>query len=213
MNPSVYVCTPTSDGMVHAEYSVTLVREMDLLTRAGAAYVVDVSSRGPHLPASRNRLVENARQAGATHLLWWDSDVVPIGQGYVVKLLTHDKDIVGGAYARKDPTGRLAVDCDEKVTVSGGTFEARRLATGFTLLRMSVFDRLRPNVRRYKSFDNGREEFGFYDYAYDGDIPMHDDWSFCDRARAGGFKINVDPTMQFYHMGSFPFSAKVGRET
>ena len=69
-----------------------------------------------------------------------------------------------------------------------------RIPTGCLLIRMSVFDKL---PRPYFRFESNEES---------GDI-IGEDYIFCDRARAAGFRVWCDPALshEIGHIGQQVF--------
>jgi hypothetical protein len=53
----------------------------------------------PH--RARSRSVRLARQMQASHVLWWDADVVPHDPGVVARMLESGHDLIGCVYPRK----------------------------------------------------------------------------------------------------------------
>lgn len=101
---------------------------------------------GSMITKQRNDIVEMARRTGSDYVLFVDGDMM-FPPDALVRLLQHDKDIVGATYCKRVPPyetlGRLFGDkpTDEELG-RGGLWEAEFLPTGMLLVRMSVFDRL-----------------------------------------------------------------------
>lgn len=100
-----------------------------------------ISSR---IAVNRNVIVENARQLGATDILWIDSDsVFPIHS--LVKLLMHDKDIVCATTCRRKGANRepVAVPMDiSEISPNQILVKMKQIGFPFMLTRISVFDKL-----------------------------------------------------------------------
>lgn len=106
------------------------------------------------LTEGRHRLAAEALAWGATHMLWMDADhVFPADS--IIRLLSHNVDIVGANYARRhNPTSPTAVangqaegsDSHSKLVYTGpedtGLQEVDHLGFGLCLIDMTVFDRL-----------------------------------------------------------------------
>src|SRR5438552_5615559 len=55
---------------------------------------------GCYIHINRNKMVEQARREGCSHLLFVDTDVI-FGPDAINKLIAADKDIVGGRYNKR----------------------------------------------------------------------------------------------------------------
>jgi hypothetical protein len=93
-----------------------------------------------------------AYEPKATHLLWIDSDMKVPSDG-LVKLLDHDKDIVGTFYNKRVPpyetVGHLI---DSKDIHKGGLRLADVMPGGFVLVKREVYEALSPPWYR-ESYD------------------------------------------------------------
>lgn len=91
---------------------------------------------------SRNVTVENAIQAGCTHLMWIDSDM-RIPPDTLIRLLRADKDIVGATYNKRVPPfeslGLFAGDPPAEGEILKGLHEALLLPGGVLLVRAEVY--------------------------------------------------------------------------
>jgi len=100
-----------------------------------------VSSR---IAANRNIIVENARQLGATEILWIDADsVFPIQS--LIQLLMHNKDIVCAVTCRRKGNDRtpVAVPLDfNSIEPHQKMVKMKHVGFPFMLTKMSVFDKL-----------------------------------------------------------------------
>jgi hypothetical protein len=140
------------------------------------------------IAAGRNRLAAQAKERGATHLLFVDYDMY-FPPDTISRLLKHDKDIVGAAYnKRKDPPESTAVPVEEPAP-SDKLFKCQALGTGLLLIKMSVFD----------TFKSPWFMFG---YKEDGSMLYGEDTYFCQHAiKKGGLDVWADPTLGVKHIG------------
>jgi hypothetical protein len=142
------------------------------------------------------------------------------------RLLNQDCDIIGGAYVARnaaqrhwifiESSGEPGVITEERVKADT-PFEVARVGTGFLSIRRKVFQTLKhdPLIRTYTC--EGREIFDFWQVGvfpcpFPQLPPMEhvsEDWFFCDRARAAGFKVYVDPRVQLLHWGVTCFAGPV----
>lgn len=100
-----------------------------------------VSSR---IAVNRNVIVENARQLGATDILWIDSDsVFPVQS--LMQLLSYDKDIVCATTCRRKGNDRTAIAAPydfEAIQPYQRLVRMKQIGFPLMLTKMSVFDKL-----------------------------------------------------------------------
>lgn len=148
---------------------------------------------------ARNKLVEDAKRSGCTHILFIDSDI-SFPADAINKLVEDDKDIVGGLYYRKqiphlpcinDKEGdRLLIPRNFPRT---RLFEVFSIGTGFLMIKTSVFEKISEP------------------YFYFGTYKKHsigEDVYFCIKAQQHGFKVWCDPTIHLGHIGPYSYDER-----
>ena len=166
------------------------------------------NSKGSILPQLRQKLVEAAQDAEATHILFVDSDMVfpPYMLG---ALLEHKQRIVGLNCPTKmlpsTPTARLQPinGYPQGVPLYQEDFENRenpllkvwRVGTGIMLIEMSVFQEI-PSPYFPISYDHEQSCF------------VGEDWGFCAQAQEAGIAIHVDIHLShcIRHVGNLAFT-------
>lgn len=126
-----------------------------------------------------------------THILFVDYDVLP-RSNTLKKLLGHDKDIISGVYptiqkfkltwcvSRKEPFELMEID-----DLPNNPFKVHVAANGMMLVKMEVFDKL---------------EWPYWRTEYNSDhIKTGADIYFCEKAKAAGFDLWVDPKIKCGH--------------
>lgn len=139
---------------------------------------------GCYIHNNRDTCVRQAKEAGCSHLLFVDSDVM-FGPESIVKLMKHIEgglDIVAGRYNKKIYPAQSTVKEDIKVLS-----EVEFVPTGFLLVNMEVYNKI---GKPYFSFENGAESEDYY---------------FCMKAKKNGFKVYCDPTIEIAHLGTAIF--------
>lgn len=204
------ICIPWQDT-VQAEFARSFAK---LGMRIAMEFIVpgyaDVSFQtiyGTYLAQQRMSLVIASLQWGATHLLWFDSDMVFPDHTFRT-LLKHDVDIVGVNYARRRPPHspvtfktfpedgspeELCYTTDDK----HGLEEVAGIGFGVVLMKASVFQSddapgiPLPAFRTH--FDKGQAE--------------GEDAFFCREAKKYGKKVYVDHDLSrdIGHMGVFQY--------
>lgn len=100
---------------------------------------------GSMITKSRNDLVQIAINANFDYIMWIDTDMV-FPPDSLLKLLAHNKDIVGSTYNKRVPPyetlGRLKGEAPVDL-LKGGLREAELLPGGFLLVKVDVYRKLR----------------------------------------------------------------------
>lgn len=190
MKNKVMVGVPSGD-LVQARFVSSLVGLLATsIPDTHVFYCNHISSR---ITENRNGLVKMAQEQGNTHILFIDSDMVFPPQG-LGELLAHDKDIVGAtACHRKEGEGKaigIPVDMDKPFHVGTERLvKMQIMGLPFTLIRMSVFDKLRKPYFA-EPFDD------------QGELVPEDNYFYINCARAG-FDIWCDNalSMKMGHVG------------
>lgn len=149
---------------------------------------------------SRNLLVHKMLAGDWTHILMLDSDML-FPAGTLGRLLSHDVDIVGGFYLRKV---RGNLPCVARYNENGRPCsvwplphleEVDALGTGAILIKREVFENIDPPWFEYKPVED----------KYDGTKleQISEDYVFCDKAKAAGYKIHVDGSLICGHVGPY----------
>lgn len=161
--------------------------------------VVNIA-KGTLLPEQRHAMVREALAVeGLTHIMWIDSDM-RFPKDVVVKLLAHEKAIVGCNYpTRRHPIIPTAAGPDNTLLYSGHEdtvlVPVQRLGMGALLVDLDV----------YRTIEAPWFALGF---SKDHDSYGGEDVFFCAMARKHGYEILVDPALswQIKHCGEFEYS-------
>ncbi len=133
----ILIATPTRDT-VNSKFTydlVNLVKESP-----DTAFAI---SEGSLLPNLRSLLVKAAQKAGATHILFIDSDM-RFPADTVKRLLAHNVDIVGANCKQRTQNEWTARKDGKFISSEGktGLEEVDTLGFGVTLIKLSVFEKL-----------------------------------------------------------------------
>ncbi len=182
--PLVAIGIPSGD-MVHADFSMSLAT---MCFNAGVRAFV-VNAKSSLVMVGRNQIIEAAKLAKATHVLFLDSDIT-FPPHTLSRLLAHDKDIVGGMYVQRVPPHHpLGVTCEgQHVAITSGLCQMKIMPTGCLLIRLSVFDAL-PKP--------------WFNTVAVGEKIMGEDVYFCEHATGAGFQIwcDGDLSSEIAHLG------------
>jgi hypothetical protein len=95
------IATPCYGGGVQAHYLISLINTVELLQKHGITYEISLLPGDSLVPRARNALVAKfLTNPKNTHLLFIDADI-HWNPMEVIKLLGHDKPLVGGLYPKK----------------------------------------------------------------------------------------------------------------
>jgi FkbM family methyltransferase len=176
---------------------------------------------------ARNTLTAEFLRSDATDLLFIDSDLV-FSADHVARLLSHDEDVVGGFYPKKQE-GPLRWVCNmqlhETKPRQDGLQEVRYMGTGFLRIKRRVFERMieahgselayhpdnRPEDTEWDFWSCGvyvNKADGFRRY-------LSEDWYFCQRWLDLGGKVWGDTGIILKHVGQavYPLLTQRGEIT
>jgi len=174
-------------------------------------FQIDTLSNESNVNRARNSCTAKFLSGDATHLMFVDADI-QFNPEDIVKLINHDKDIVGGIYPQKTLPPKMVVNTVNNGEKQGNLIEVGTLGTGFMLVKRSVFEKMiehgatpyvddiglskKENANQYDFFQCTIDSNGRY---------LTEDWSFCRRWRQLGGKIWADKTIALTHVGYFRF--------
>jgi hypothetical protein len=229
MTYKVVIATPVDGdsviGPVCANgYAVALAQI--LRDNRDAGYISPTVTYSADVVRARNRLAAMVlrEMPDATHVLWWDADVVPLDPSVLGRMLRLDLEIVGApylrkrvpdAYAHKIFPGRGVPTEEDKAR---GWMEVYALGLGFTLTTTRLLRRLSENCQRYidKTTNGDRQEVrGLFDLLYmedqEGDwVQESEDGSFCARARGPWpIALYLGEGNAMAHVGHFAYTPKL----
>jgi hypothetical protein len=172
---------------------------------------------------ARNTIVAHFLASGCDRLIFIDSDI-GFTADHVLRLLAHDRDVIGGLYRKKIvdrvefavnllPTADGAVRPDPET----GAIPAAAAATGFLQIKRGVFDRMAtafPHLRYGTHAGEGGPgawrdlTYAFFDCFIDPATGSYlsEDYGFCHRWRAIGGEVWVDPGLILEHFGALALS-------
>ncbi len=202
----VMVAIPSGD-QVQADFMMCLLQMcMYSMARTPFDIVVD-NFKGSILPLSRETLVNNALQRGATHILFVDSDM-GFPAETIDRLMSHEEQVVACNCVTKripaTPTARLYDPMEPggevvypPISWSPGDAELQevwRVGTGVMLIDLSVFDAL-PKP--------------WFPISWEDDLQQYrgEDWNFCAGLQALGVPIYIDIPLSYAikHQGKLDY--------
>lgn len=184
-------------GTIRSETVSSLFGAIDVLRQKDVALALSIQVGG-YVARNRNELAKTAVEGEFTHLMFIDNDMIFPPHG-IMRLIDHDKDIVGAPYNARGIPGQPVVstikmgdDFTSGNTVAHempkGLFKCSGMGTGFLLIKTPVFDKLKKP----------------YFVAFEDPSGEHhtEDIEFCHKARKAGFDIWASPTISLGHVGT-----------
>ena len=152
----------------------------------------------------RNIIAKYAQENGFDYIMWVDSDMI-LPKNTLVRLLSHDKDIVAGVYSYKVLGNKEVVakrfqdetreEYDnltiKEIKESKGLIEVDRFGFGCVLTKTSVFDKI---------------PYPWFIYTQE----MGEDIFFCRKAQNEGYKLWLDTDVICGHIGQINYDIKKG---
>ena len=184
-NKKLVICIPTG-GLVDWQFASSLMA-LQLLPETRVIWMVKTM-----IDSARNMLVQEAlKDSSYTHMLMID-DVMTFEPDFVLNLLEHDVDIVGGlAFKRRAEYTPCVFEKRKDAKYYPILPEVFRevdvVGTGGILINMDIF----KNVK-YPWFET------YYD---DDNVHWSVDFDFCIKAKKAGYKIFIDPKSEMGHIG------------
>lgn len=167
---------------------------------------------------ARNTIAATFLHSQCDRLVFIDSDIGFSGAA-LIRLLKHDRDVIGGVYAKKSlgPPSfavtyaeREGCACRDPET---GAVEVIHAATGFLSIKRHVLERMIEMLPRIRYRAPQRKE-GDPEYHYNlfdcwidpaTEDLLSEDYAFCARWRAMGGEVWVDPHIRLQHHGTACF--------
>ena len=210
------ICTPVDGteltGTVHAGYAVALgllLRDNHGLDVVPAHLMFSVDIVRARNRAARKVLVD---MPDVTHVLWWDSDVVPRDLSIVKHMLATQEHLIGAPYLRKSeaPAWTHMGELDALGHVRGVGF-------GFTITSVVCLRLMASMSRKYTDFLSDGTEVDDTADVFDLQYARHpsgktmklsEDFSFCERWRGYGGRVCLytGPGSILSHVGSKAFT-------
>ena len=175
------------------------------------------------VPRARNSSIAHFMGSDCTHLLFINSDIVFEPEA-VLKLLEHNKEIIGGTYPKKYM--RLGSNYPFDFTINGNIeiiennpelFKVSNLPAGFSLIKRELINTLmnsNPNLKYINTMDEyaSKEDIinnSFYNFYKCGinnnNEYLNEEDGFCELVTQSGVDIFLEPSLTLRHNGLFGY--------
>lgn len=210
--PHVFIAIPCH-GEISAQTFSSFFEAAQLLDAAGHNITLCTEAGNCHVDDARNSLVREFLKTDCTDLVFIDADVGFLPEN-LLRLVEVDRDINAGIYPKKEDVedfpilpipGELWADKDGLVEVEG-------VPTGFLRIRRHVLEALAEEAQGFIGQAGDPVPYKvIFERTISGGKRRSGDYAFCYKAREAGFKIHVDPEMEFTHTGAKTWAGSLGR--
>lgn len=203
----ICICIPSYTGNLSLGGIVALLESSTAAHKNG--WACDLVTRSADSCIQRARSImfsEFLERSHATDLLFIDADMGWTAEGFV-RLLSHDVDIVGGAYRSRGPNEVYILRPLEHELMrdkATGLMEVEGVGTGFLRITRKAAERLAaayPDDWYTDPTAPGMTIRNMFEFSVEGHKLNSEDYNFCRKARAIGLKVFVDPDQVLDHTG------------
>ena len=202
--------TPTLDHRVTLDFFRSSLETDWLLATHGVPHGYKQVGGDQFIAKARNRLVAEflIEFPMATDLFFLDDDISwPAAK--VLEFLNRPEDVVCGVYPKKTETLEFPVELESQdgaLIEHDGLYRAVGAPTGFMRIKRHVLESLASYARMYEEENKDGtkgKRWAIFEAGvnYDAGAFWGEDYVFCQKARARGFGIWVDPNIAFTHRG------------
>ena len=219
---SVFIALPAYDFKVSLKLAVSLARFTQVAPKHGIDVQIGSICGCSVVSRARNLLAQDMLESSCTELLFIDSDI-NFDPDDIFRLMAWVSDpkkgIVAGVPRVRDtkPVYIATLDQDEnnELTMNSmGLVRAERVATAFMMVRRDVFETLEREHPEWAYYDkrSDRKLTCMFDFKVTEEGYIGEDFLFCDRARAHGFEVWIDPSIKLGHMGVQEYLGDFGND-
>ncbi len=207
----IHFMTPCYGGQITEVCFSSYLQWTILAMQNGLDFQLDTLSNESNVNRARNSCAAKFLAGDATHLMFVDADIQFRAED-INKLVSHDKEIVGGIYPQKTLPPKMVVNTLDNGKREGDLVEVGTLGTGFMLIKRVVFQAMiEEGAQKYtdaiglSSVENDNQ-YDFFNCTIDSNGRyLTEDWSFCRRWRQIGGQIWADITIPLVHVGYHRF--------
>lgn len=219
----VVFATPTYSRTPCEEFTESCVRTEYLLRTNGVEPVWGRVGGDPYVHKARNRLASGyLREYPDAPKLFLLDDDLGWPEEKVLQFVSRPEDVICGVYPKKTDDTDFPVEMllrDGKVVQQDGLYEAALAATGFMCIRREVLERCAEDSGRYPQIEKGGDYWcwDLFRTGFIADEPggkvgrwWGEDYFFAVMCRHLGFRVWIDPDIEFTHRGSKAWRASFG---
>ena len=210
---SVFIATPTIDGALDCRYVGALISTIDKLKAVGIDHRLDFEMGNSIISDARNKQVARFLDSDYSDLMFIDSDIVWKPDD-LLRLIGRKEPLVAATYQRKNEAKvSFAIKFGPEIVRKKGLIAVERVGTGFMRIKRSCLEEL---IAAYPDFKLSSPSMGKTDNYYalfdnsivDGEY-VGEDFTFCNRWRALGGQVNIDPAITLTHLGTASYNKPI----
>lgn len=204
----IFVATPTIS--THANHFASVVKAIPRLMGAGVAVDHYLFSGCVHVDDARNACVAAFLKSDADYLVFIDADV-GFPPEALYRLACHQGDIVAGVYPRKEVPRSYPLRMEGEILRVGDDGLIREgvlsVPAGFLRISRKCLEHMAEDAlaNGYRSAETGENVPCLFERRTIKGQRMSGDVAFCEHARALGYPILVDPSLELSHAGEIKF--------
>ena len=214
--PKIHFMTPCYGGQITEVCFSSYLQWTILALQNNLDFQIDTLSNESNVNRARNSCAAKFLTGDATHLMFVDADIQFRAED-IVKLVAHNKDIVGGIYPQKTLPPKMVVNTLDNGKREGDLVEVGTMGTGFMMIKRVVFEAMiDQGAHKYTdaiglSNEENNNQYDFFNCTIDSQGRyLTEDWSFCRRWRQLGGQIWADTTISLAHVGYYRFLPDMG---
>ncbi len=214
--PKIHFMTPCYGGQITEVCFSSYLQWTILALQNNLDFQIDTLSNESNVNRARNSCAAKFLTGDATHLMFVDADIQFRAED-IVKLVAHNKDIVGGIYPQKTLPPKMVVNTLDNGKREGDLVEVGTMGTGFMMIKRVVFEAMiDQGAHKYTdaiglSNEENNNQYDFFNCTIDSQGRyLTEDWSFCRRWRQLGGQIWADTTISLAHVGYYRFQPDMG---
>jgi hypothetical protein len=219
---SLFVALPAYDFKVSLKLAISLAKLAQIAPQHGISLHIGSVCGCSVVSRARNLLAQDMLESDCTDLIFIDSDI-NFEPEDVLRLMAWTSDpkkgiVAGVPRTRSEDVVYIATldhDDNNQLTMNGmGLVRAKRVATAFMMVRREVFETLEREHPewQYRDTKADRSLTCMFDFMKTDEGYIGEDFLFCDRARAHGYEVWVDPTIKLGHMGVQEYLGDFGKD-
>jgi choline kinase len=196
--PTVSILVPSRD-MVHSHFAYSLSQLVKTCVENGLSIFTFFDS-STILLNQRENLIELAKESNSDYVLWLDSDMV-FPSTTILRLLEHDKDIVGCNYMKRTKPIKTVAYTDVNDWDSWVKMERKSelvnvdaVGLGCILMKINVFEKLNKPYFEFRFQNDTNDWYG-------------EDYILMEKLKDNGYDIYIDTvlSMDVKHMGLYAY--------
>jgi hypothetical protein len=215
---SLLICTPCYGGNVSDKTTVSLFNLGKLLARNNVPHGLLTTANESLISKGRSKMANFfINNTEYEYLFFLDSDV-GFDPADVLKLMSHNKELVCGAYPMKTIPLRWNFTLTNPEMREGDLIAIERIGIGFSLIHRSVFEKITQkygkelryipegySIGHITTEEEKKNSFHFFSELKEKDVFLPEDLSFFTRAIHCCIQPWLDTSINLCHVGSHVF--------